>query len=143
MILIVSSNFNNISTILVNLSWRVSISFFGICSFTNIDTYVVCVMSFFFLYGVTTSGNTTSGSVPGFVPVSKAISSLPLPFFVSPVSGLPLDLWFFWPISIFIRAFFNPLISLLPFSLFYVCWVVIVLSGFILFVGVYLIGVLC
>ena len=88
MILIVSSNCSSISTILASFYWRFSIAFFVAGSFVDINTYVTFPFSLLFLGGVTLT-NTTSGSMPVFVPGLNTILSSSLSFFRVPFSGLP------------------------------------------------------
>ena len=116
---IVLSICSSISTSSESFCWRFSISFFYVGSFTQIDTYVVCVFYFFFYGGVNILANTTSGSVPVFITVSNDIPSLPLPFFGHLVSGIPTDLRFSAPwlvshvlFSIHSLSFFRSLPSL-------------------------------
>ena len=106
------------------------IGFLNAGSFTDIDTYVACALSFFFRGGVIIRANTTSRSVPGFFPGSNAILSLPLTFFGGRVSGLPPNLRFFGPMGSFVCAVFDPLIFLLPFSPVSALWVVLVIAEF-------------
>ena len=105
------------------------IAFFDAGSFTDIDTYVACALSFFFRGGVIIRANTTSGSFPGFVPGLNAILSPLLPLFGSPVYGLAPNLRLFDPMGSFV-CFFYPLIFLLPFPPVSALWVVLVLAEF-------------
>ena len=123
---IVSSNFNNVSTSWESFCWRLLISFFGVIIFTNINTYVVCALYFFFYGGVTIRVNITSGYFPGSVPSSNTITPYSFPLFGSPVSCLPPYIWFFERMGSFVCCFFDPLIFLLPFIPVSILWVLLV-----------------
>ena len=100
--------------------------------FLNIGEYVACSFYLLLLGGITCT-NTTSGSIPGFVPGLNTILSLTLSFFHLPVSGIRPDTQFLGIIGsvtciVFDRFIF--LITLFPIS---IRWVVSILFGFYTF----------
>ena len=103
---IVSSAYSTIFTRSSSLCWRVLIYFFGVGIFTYINTYIECSISFFFLGCFTVLVNTTSESVPGFVPGLNYIPSFPLSFFGVPISVLPSNLRFLCIMGSFPCVFF-------------------------------------
>ena len=136
------STCSSISTSLDSFYCRELIDFFDSVIFTDIDTYLACTFSLLFLGGVTRA-NTTSVSVPGFVPSLKYILYSPFHFFKVPVSGILPDIWSLGIMSSFAYAVFDPFIFLVLFFPVSVKWVVLFLVGFLLFVSVYGVGVLC
>ena len=136
------STCSSISTSLASFYCRELIDFFDSVIFTDIDTYLACTFSLLFLGGVTRA-NTTSVSVPGFVPSLKYILYSPFHFFKVPVSGILPDIWSLGIMSSFAYAVFDPFIFLVLFFPVSVKWVVLFLVWFLLFVSVYGVGVFC